>query len=499
MAGNFFAGLLNGNIRMPDSAINYGNSPLPSIPPGAPQFNTPDGVYNAASALLPGGLQSPYAFGTSARISTQTQMAHPNKVAAIVPKLYIPSPESDGLDYSDPRLEHAISDGDLAFSFRMGLHMTAEDAKYYQAPHGCARKAVQLINLATVNYILWGLQVGLRGPKSTRWRAFFNYLTKIGLRFGNLQDEDTVWNFIRTYIRPFGIQHGGDQQGGMHEGDDNRVVTHGAVDYVSSFAIEGKLRHVNNLWRDYDVRENDDLILALRYKAPPHGDLHFVLSSSVRATRNERVPVSNGFYYLRPEVLQHRSFTDIPYIHVGRSQIYCSAYTRGLEACCWNARMPVTPGAPLLLTFEPDFVGSDRMFYRLHELDEDDESSVLQGQRTEPVAEEAVSVQVDSAPHAPSHAFTISHVPTGHTRAPMVAPPPPPPPPPPAPTPTPAASLAKTASLLPGAAASGKPPASKRQRSSEPGAVSRLLSAMAAPKTPTTAPPPTTDSGDVSS
>ena len=370
MAGNFFAGLLNGSIRMPDSAINYGNSPLPVIPPGQAQFTSADGRYNAQGSLLPGGIPSPYAYGTSARISTQTQMAHPNRVAAIVPSLRIPAPESDGLDHSDPLLQHALSDGDLAFTFRMGAHMSGYSVG---APHGFLAKAVQLINLATLNYILWGLQIGLHGPKNTRWRHFFNNLTKIGLRPGTHMDEQLVWNFIQTYLRPFGVQHGGDQQGGMHEGDDNRIVTHGAVDYVSSFAIEGKLRHVNNLWRDHDVRENDDLILALRFKAAPHGDLNFVLSSSVRATRNERVPINGqGFFYLRPEILQYRSFSDTPYIHIGRSQLYCSAYTRGIETCCWNARMPVTPGAPLLITFEPQFIDSDRMFYIRNEINEDE-------------------------------------------------------------------------------------------------------------------------------
>jgi hypothetical protein len=432
MAQQFFAGLLNGNMRMPDSAINYGSTPLPTIPPGAAQFTSADGVYNAASALLPGGLGSPYAYGTSARISTQTQMAHPNRVALIVPRLYIPSPESDGLDHADPVLQHSISDGDLVFSFRMGMHMTSQAAPYFAAPHGLADRAVKLINLATVNYILWGLQVGLFGPKKTRWRSFFNHLTRTGFRLDTAAiDEDVVWNFIRTYLRPFAIQHGGDQQGGMHEGDNDRIVTHGAVDYVSSFAIEGKLRHVNNLWRDFDVRENDDLILALRHKAPPHNDLQFVLSSSVRATRNERVPVNGGFYYLRPEVLQHRSFTDVPYIHIGRSQLYCSAYTRGVEACCWNARMPVTPGAPLLLTFEPSFVSSDRMFYNLHELEDDDDDAPPPPPTAGAAAAAAAGYGGAAAPAAaapdygrPGHAVRL-----GVMRSGLLARPPPPPPP----------------------------------------------------------------------
>ena len=362
------AGLTGGRIRLPDSVINYGNSPLPQIPPGASQMYTADGLYNHVANLLPMG--QPYAYGNSARISTQTQMAHPNRVALIIPKLYIPAPESDGHDSSgDPILEHAVSDGDLVFTFRMGAEMAGYGSSYCEAPYGHAGKAVPLMNLATVNYILWGLQVGMRRPKNRRWSDFFNKLTQGELEkllrtngHNKALDEATVWSFIRTYMRPFGIQHGGDQQGGMHEGDGNRIVTHGAVDYVSSFAIEGRLEHVNNLWRDSDVHENDDLILALRHK-PQAGDLFFNLSSSVRSSRTERVPVTSGYFYLRPETLQHRSFADACYVYVGRSFKYCSMYMRTPEAACWDARVAVVPGAPIMLTFEPDFVDSEDIYY----------------------------------------------------------------------------------------------------------------------------------------
>ena len=62
-----------------------------------------------------------------------------------------------------------------------------------------------------VNYILLGLQVGLRGPKSTRWKAYFTALMKSGLRpsyIKSLSNIDTIWNFIKTYIKPFGVMHG---------------------------------------------------------------------------------------------------------------------------------------------------------------------------------------------------------------------------------------------------------------------------------------------------
>ena len=450
--GGPLGGLRHGAFRYPDSLINSGG-PLPSIPPGAVQFTTPDGIYNSVASLLPGGLESPYAFGRAARISTQTQQAHPNRVALVIHKLYLPAPESDGVDPNDPVLQHALSDGDLAFTFRMSGNMTGFGSQYVQAPYGFSAKAVPLMNLATVNYVLWGLQVGLRGPKSSRWRAFFTALMRSGLRqsyLRSLAKVETVWDFIKTFIRPFGVQHGHDSQGGGHEGNDLPVIAGGAVDYVSSFAIEGKLRHINNLWRDYDVREHDDLILALRWKEAPHADIPFVLSSSVRATRNERAPVLNGFFYLRPETLEHRSFSDVPYIHVARALNYCGAFRRGVDGCCWDARAPVIPGAPLHATFEPLFVDSDQMHYRGWEIEEDEEDAgaTLEAERATALDEarrSTAAVDALAPTEAPPHLLP----PTARTGAAFAAPAPPPPaaapPPPPTPRAGPAAKKARVA------------------------------------------------------
>ena len=370
MANPFFTALLNGNIRMPDAAINHGGGgPFPSIPTGATQFSTPDGQYNMHG--LPTGSLSPYSYGKAARISTQTQMAHPNRVQLIIPKLYLPSPQSDIANMDNPVLEHSISDGDLVFSFRMTPDMTCYGSQYFAAPYGYSSKAVPLINLATVNYILWGLQVGLRLPRCLHWKLFFSKLLHNHPILNNVEhlSVDHVWNFLKTYIRPFGIQHGGDTQGGRHEGETDPIVTHGAADYVSSYAIEGKLLHVNNLWRDYDVHEGDDLILSLTRMEAPHADVFFDLSSSTRSHRTERTPITNGWFFLRPSVREFKSFADAPHIHIGRSQKYCSLYSRGQDMCCWNARMCVVPGAPLQLTFEPGFVQSDDMFYAEMELE----------------------------------------------------------------------------------------------------------------------------------
>ena len=416
----FFAPLVNGNVQLPNAAINYGNSPLPIFPPGSDLYGMADGRFNETADLL-SGMFEPYAGGPAGkpqRITTQTQLAFPNRVQLVIPKLYIPAPQADASVKFDPLLEHAISDGDLVFSFNMGPFMTAYGSQYTQAPYGYAAKAVQLINLATVNYILWGLQVGRTLPSGRRWVTFFSNLTHASSVLNGEITETVVWNFLQTYIYPFAIMHGSDMQGGQHEGNDSRVATH-PVDYVSSFAIEGKLLHVNNLWHQHYVHENDDLILALRHLPPQAADLNFSLSSSVRSQRLERTPMQGkGMFYLRPEVQQYRSFSDCPYIHIGRSQKMVSSLSRGANVACWDARAGVIPGAPLQMTFEPIFYPSEDMFYEDLGSDSDDEGRAMVVDAA-PVVEQPIAHVAASMGEMFAHALGL---PPARSEAPAEAP-----------------------------------------------------------------------------
>ena len=60
---------------------------------------------------------------------------------------------------------------------------------YAAVPHGTSTNAVQLVNLATVNYVLWGLQVGQHMQGGARWRLFFNNLCP--LKISAVQDSLT--------------------------------------------------------------------------------------------------------------------------------------------------------------------------------------------------------------------------------------------------------------------------------------------------------------------
>ncbi len=103
-SNDLLSALTGGRISLPDSVINYGTgNPLPQFPPGATHMRTPDGLFNHVTSLLSPAATNPYAYGPEGRLSTQSQMAHPNRVALIIPKLYIPAPESDGHDMAGIR------------------------------------------------------------------------------------------------------------------------------------------------------------------------------------------------------------------------------------------------------------------------------------------------------------------------------------------------------------------------------------------------------------
>jgi len=377
------AELLGATITWPNAQINE-MGPLPS----APNSLQADGIINSEkSRFLESGLQDLiYSYGPNPdRITTQTQNNIPNKVQRIIPKLFLPSAQSDGSAVQDPILEHAITDGDLVFSIMMNREMAEDSQRYVIYPRGYSHNALKLINLATVNYMLWGLQVGSLMPGNLMWLNYFRQLcqTDHEVLLARLQEhtgaddvadyrrperlstQEMIWNFIQTYIAPIGVQHGSDRQGGQHEGSKTRVVQN-AVDYVAAFAVEGKLLHVNNLWKACDVYEDDDVVLALRYMPAQPSPILFNLSSSNRAHRSERAHVPFGWWYLRPEVLRFKSIIDTPHIHVGRSQKMITAYVNpnlGSDMTFCNARSAIQ-GTRLQMTFEPGYVNSDMICFK---------------------------------------------------------------------------------------------------------------------------------------
>ena len=275
--------------RFPDVVMNQG--PLPSeggLP--APLHDTPDARINYNSTLL-GDLQ-PYAYGQGAYQSSGAQNNTPHRIQKLVPQLHLPEPNGKDVFL----LSHGVDDSDLAFVMRLNRHSV-----FCTGSRTSTRRTTNfgtsvdpLINLATLNYLLAGLQVAMPltpDRESLWWELLFNmdprywpdpasnrrnYSTEMlkmkpmtGSK-GKDYDfpkhrpfslEDLV-HFIRTCVRPFGIVRGSEKQGGQHEMSNSPATW--PVSAICTLVIDGKEANVVNLWHHTDVNAGDDLVLRMK-------------------------------------------------------------------------------------------------------------------------------------------------------------------------------------------------------------------------------------------
>jgi hypothetical protein len=166
-------------FTFPNTIMNEG--PLPSMSTAGynAEFQTPDSIINETTALLSN--ISAYSYGPNAsRPSTQTSYVnHPHRIQKVIPKIFIPAASGD-IKTPDIALEHALRDGDLTFTLRMPKEMITGPSDFVHARNIPGRALAQLINLATVNYILWGLQNGRKNNihSQNRWQDFFLRITQ---------------------------------------------------------------------------------------------------------------------------------------------------------------------------------------------------------------------------------------------------------------------------------------------------------------------------------
>ena len=256
---DFFAGV-NG-ARFPDVVMNQG--PLPSmggLP--APLHDTADARINYNSSLL--GNLDPYAYGEPGYLSSQTGYLNiPHKIQKIVPYLYIPQPDGTG----SFQLCHPIDDGDVAFVMRLDRNSevcTGLSNRVMQRA-GLGTAIDPMINLPTLNYILAGIQLSTQlAATRVKWDNLCHYLDKE--RFSG--DHERQYNYedlkhiVRNLIRPFGVAHGSEKQGGTHEGSLSPATW--PVNFVISLTLDGKEANVVNVWNSHDIEAGNDLVFRLK-------------------------------------------------------------------------------------------------------------------------------------------------------------------------------------------------------------------------------------------
>jgi hypothetical protein len=266
--GDFFANLRSG-IQFPQVIMNQ-QGPLPGMG-GLPRplHDTADGRINYNSSLL--GDLTPYAYGEPGYLSSQTAYLNiPHKIQKIVPEVFLP--EGRMIHSGIIGLSHPVDDGDLAFTLRLdrnSLFCTGVRSGSRRAATGTAIDP--LINLATVNYILAGVQMeAFTNPAlgTSLWRELLQNLDP--RRFGELTKGgepcvvslDDIIHIVKHCIRPFGIVRGSEKQGGQNEATASPATW--PVCFVASVTLDGKESNVMNLWHHLSFSAGEDLVLGLK-------------------------------------------------------------------------------------------------------------------------------------------------------------------------------------------------------------------------------------------
>lgn len=265
---DFFSGVYG--ARFPDLVMNSG--PLP--PTGglpAPLHDTADARINYNSTLL--GDLNPYAYGEPGYQSSQVSYVnHPHRIYKLVPPVRLPEPQVNAnLTFE---LSHGVDDSDIAFVMRLDRGSTVCSALGSRAmAHARNRTGTTLdgfINLATLNYILAGLQLCYTPGTPSAWFNLLHDLDK--LRFSDhshVLGFDDVVHIVRNLIRPFGVVRGSEKQGGQDE--VGLAPATWPVSFVCTMVIDGKERNIVNMWHYHDIHAGDDLVLRLKPMPIPRG------------------------------------------------------------------------------------------------------------------------------------------------------------------------------------------------------------------------------------
>ena len=263
---DFFSGLNSGQIKLPDTQMNVG--PLPSIAGGPAGSNgDPDGKINFNNNLLDG--ITPYAYGQSARMgSDRNYQQIPHRVQQIINVLYLPTADNSDL----VSMSHAVDQGDVAFTLTSHRPQGILFDRTQQLDGAIANSTMPnrtaFCNLATVNYLLAGLQkhgnaISMDVPNSGKRESgpWVRLAQDLNYSFTNKDTCQEILQMLRMHIIPYGICAGSENQGGKHETGYSPIQA--AVNHVTTMTVDGQNRDLVNFWRAYSLDSGDELIYRL--------------------------------------------------------------------------------------------------------------------------------------------------------------------------------------------------------------------------------------------
>ena len=354
------------NIQRPDVRMNEG--PLPTS--GPPYF--PSAKINYASDLLGDHIQA-YSYGQADHVSDQTSyLAVAHRIQKIIPQISLPNASSEG-SFS---LSHGVDVGDIAFVLRTNRRGSVIPSVRSLDRIQMSRKVDPMVNLATVNYILAGIQRHWQNKDARNWQQLI-----VDLCFEDDPYKErsafSVGDAIRFVsnvgsARPFGVPHTSELQGGQHEGGNGAVQY--PVSFVSTFFVSGLARNICNIWRQHNISAGDDLIFHLE-KLPistRDGSLKYRLNHWKKATVSQQFRYEEGGVneawqlvpgvlstYTPDKIVENYDYRENGYWHICRSQVMLRSNDTISEcpsASAYYDDQASMQGALIQATFEPVWV-----------------------------------------------------------------------------------------------------------------------------------------------
>ena len=203
---SFFGELKGGGIRPPDVQINQdGGNLLPTasgVRFSGAQINKTNNLLSNIDA---------YSYGQQSVSDDMAYGVNPHRISKVIPSFKLPGASTSPMD--DFTLSHGVSKNDLCFTIRMtsGLESRIKGYSWF-VKQGISRAVDPIINLATLNYIIRGLQTN-NGANDVNWE---NFLQSTGWPmdqpgygretfYGGKFQHRNVSMFIQDYIRPLGV------------------------------------------------------------------------------------------------------------------------------------------------------------------------------------------------------------------------------------------------------------------------------------------------------
>jgi hypothetical protein len=373
----FFSDL--SGIRKPEVIMNMGPLPSQSLP--SPYNAHTDAKINYGSTLL--GDVRPYTYGQPSHLQDQTAYyAIPHKVQKIVPELRLPEARNTDNTFL---LSHGVDDGDVAFTIRVDRVASTIDRMHTFDRMELSHTVDPQINLATVNYLLAGIQRYWNQPERIKWQQFMvdiDFVRPATSARTDFSVQDAI-RFITDVARPFGVVIGSEKQGGTHEGSTAPVTF--AVNFITTLAVCGRVENVVHMWREYNMSAGDDLIFKLEYLpiCSADGCMEYVLNHWRKGMVRQRFdwdPKGRNYgWQLVPAILSSHpqpyltegyDYREHGYWHIARTQVMrASEITHKLEAhtkiqSCYHDDSRLMRGGLLEVTFEPVFVRHKKLRQR---------------------------------------------------------------------------------------------------------------------------------------